>query len=452
LFSGLIALGLLVVFCAASARAWQYIALNKELALARRSLREFQPEEAVERLTRLTAQRPDCAEAEFLLACAYRRARQLDQVRPHLLRAQELGWDQDEIDRQFCLTFFQAGDFRRSADEMTDRLREEASDDEAEETYEALARGYISALLLRQANFLIDGWLKWRPQSAAARLLQADVANLAGENELELECYRQAVDADPSNYEARLRLAHAVLEATDIDWAKELFEGCLRERPGDPDVLLGLAECHQRRGETEEAQKLIELTLAANPSPSRRSAALTLAGQMAIEARDYALASRRLEESVEVLPGNLPSVYYKLVQALTRCGRDDEAKAYNERFQQLMKMERRLEDLHAEVLREPENADLRMEIGEIMLEYGSTKAGVNWLLSALLYDPQHIGVNRRLAEHYEHEGDTKLAAAHRAVVARASGEVPSTPIVIAPPADKVDGAASPSPPTGEGAP
>jgi predicted Zn-dependent protease len=394
-----------------------------------------------------------------LLAAAYRRNRQLDQVKPHLLRAGELGWDQDEIDRQFCLTYFQAGDFRRSAEQMTDRLQGQASDDEAEETYEALVRGYISALLLPQANFLLDGWLKWRPESASARLLQGDVANLAGENELELECYRQAVHADPSNYQARQRLAQSVLGANDIDWATELFEGCRRERAGDPDVLIGLAECHQRRGEIDEANKMLDLVLASKATQTQRSAALTLAGQIALEAKDYELASQRFQESVEALPGNLPSVYYKLMQALTRCGRDDEAKAYHDRFQKLNEMEERLELLHSDILRDPASPDLRVEIGEIMLAYGSTKAGVNWFLSALLYDSEHAGAHRRLAEHYEHEGDKELAAAHRAMAAQSSGEAPAAPLVLAPAADdfnspaspKFNGPASPKAPTGKDA-
>ena len=112
-------LALTVLFCAVGARAWRDTTLNNDLALARRSLREFRPQEAVDRLVLLVARWPDCAEAEFLLASAYRRARQLDQVQPHLARAAELGWDQDEIDRQYCLMFFQAGDFAAPATRLT---------------------------------------------------------------------------------------------------------------------------------------------------------------------------------------------------------------------------------------------------------------------------------------------------------------------------------------------
>lgn len=409
---GVVGVCLLALLWVVSARAWRHLMTERELSLARQALREFRPSDAVDWLTLLTARRPDFAEAEFVLACAYRRAARLDLVEPHLKRAAELGWDKAAIDRQFCLMYFQAGDFRRSAAELNDRLRESTSDDEAEEVYEALARGYMAAMLLRQANYVLDGWLRWRPKSVQARLLQAEAFDLAGNEERELEVYREAARCEPSNYAARHRLAHALLRANQIAEAAQFYEGCLRDRPGDPAVLVGLAECKQRLGQIADAKELLDLALAAHPKEHERASALALSGQIALEAKNYDEACRLLQDAVEADPSSVAAVY-SLSQALARAGRADDAEQFQARWRRLHELEDRLHDLHVELLSEPGSAEIRAEIGEVLLEEGATKPGIKWLLTALIYDAGNVRVHRRLAEHYEREGQLELAARHR---------------------------------------
>jgi tetratricopeptide (TPR) repeat protein len=444
--SWLLGLALLALFSAAGVRAWRRFNLDYELAGARQSLREFHPEEAIDRLAALTARRPDCAEAEFLLASAHRRARRLDLVQPHLQRAAELGWNQEQIDRQFCLTFFQAGDFRRSATELTDRLQQGASDDEAEEVYEALVRGYIAAMLLKQADFILDGWLQWR-QSAPAHLLRAEVAVFRGNEALEMESYRDALRCDPQNYEARRSLARSLRSANDVAEAAGLCESCLRDRPRDPEILVILADCRARRGQQAEAKKLADLALASQPSQAQRASALALLGQIALEDKNFVLASKLYGEAVEAYPSRLPTVY-ALAQALSRAGRTDEAQNYQERFQRLSALENSLEDLRGLLLQDPGDPDVRAKIGEILLEMGLTQAGVNWLFSALLYDADNAGAHRRLAEYYEADGQPELAARHRAAAAaRATPpQAPSVPFWQRRPDDQ---RAEPEPLTGK---
>ncbi|HVX12439.1 MAG TPA: tetratricopeptide repeat protein [Pirellulales bacterium] len=407
------ALALLIAFAVIAMRAWQRGDLQSQLSLARVSLREFHPDDAAARLSQVALEHPDCAEAEFLLACAYRRAGRLDLVEPHLRRAAELGWPDAEIDRQFCLTFFQAGDFRRSASDLMDQLRAGGSDDEADDILEAMANGYIAAMLLKQATFVLDEWVRWRP-CARAHLLRADVAAFAGDEQGEIECLRAAVRCEPSNFDAQRMLAHASISGHDIDTAESLFRSCLRQRPNDPDILLGLAECQERRGEEEEAKKQVALVLSSQPSNRQRSTALALLGQTALGAKDNPGAIEYFQQAVEADPSNMSAVY-SLAQSLTRAGRNDEADRYRERWQRLKGLDQTLEELHSQLLQSPQDPDVRAQIGQALIEQGSTKLGVNWLLTALLYDPAHVFANRRLAEYYEREGQKELAATHRVV-------------------------------------
>ncbi len=409
-----IGLAIVALLCAAAYRPLRQVSLDHRLAKAREALRDFHPEAAIDSLTKLVAVRPDCAEAEFLLAAAYRHAGRLDMVEPHLRRAAELGWDADEIDRQACLTFFQAGDFRRAGAELMQRMQEGASDDEAEEIYEAMGRGYTSAMLLKQAAFIFEAWLGWRPQSARARLLLADVAALRGDQEGEINCYREAVRFRPSNVEVRRRLARALMLSHEVDEAYELFLACFRDRPGDPEVLVGLAECEERHGRRDEAKKLLEALLASHPNDQQRSAALALHGQIALAERDYTQAVRVLQEAVDAHPANLPAVY-SLSQALSHADRADEANTYLDRWRIAQAAEKKLDELHEQILSHPEDPDLRAQVGQALMDQGATNAGTNWLLSVLYYHPSHPFANRLLAECYERAGQRDLAAHYRAI-------------------------------------
>lgn len=399
----------------AVARAWRRIQADSQFALVRDDLRQFHPEDALNRLNALAARDSRSAETEFLLACACRRVGRLADVSAHLKRASELGWDQGQIDRQYCLTYFQAGDFRRSGTELLDRLHERASDDEAEEAYEALARGYTAAMLLRQADFILESWLAWRPQCLRAHLMRAEVAALAGSATREMACYEGALRCDSTNFQARRSLAPLLIEANEIDRAAELFGACLRDRPNDAQSLVGLAECEQRRGRPREAQRFIDRALAAEPDRRQRSAAFALAGQIALAAKDYERACQMLRQAVEFDPANVGAVY-SLSQALIRADRQEESKAYLARWQRLKLLEDSLYDLHTELLKQPEDADLRTEIGEALLDLGAGNAGATLLISALLYEPDNALAHQRLADYYQAEGQADLAELHRAAI------------------------------------
>ncbi|HEV3339762.1 MAG TPA: tetratricopeptide repeat protein [Pirellulales bacterium] len=395
-------------------RAYRRVTLDRGLTAARDALRSFQPKAAIELLKPVVEQHPDCAEAEFLLAVAGRRAGQLDKVDIHLKRAAELGWNAAEIDRQVCLTYFQVGDFRRAGPEMVQRLQEGGTDDEAEETYEAMARGYMSTMLLKQAAFILESWLGWRPDSVQARLMLADVAALGGDSDGEINCYREAVRSDPSSIEARRCLAHALILSHELEESHELLVGCLRDQPHNPDVLVNMAAWHQRSGQVEEAKKVVAQALALELDGRQRAGALSILGQIALAEKDYGQAARVLKEAIDADPAAFANVY-ALSQALSRGGQDEEAKVYFDRWQRSQAAEKKLADLHDDILRNPEDPNLRTEIAQALLDQGATSVGINWLLSVVVYHPAHPLANRLLAEHYEREGQTALATRYRAV-------------------------------------
>lgn len=410
--------------------AWDRAWLKYQLAAARGSLRQAEPEAAAERLRAVVARHPRCAEAQFLLAAAVRRAGKFGEVEPHLTRAAELGWSAQELDRQRSLAFFQVGDFRTAGPDVMEMLLEDATDDEAEEAYEALTRGYTTAMLFNQASFILDAWTRWRPESARAWLMRADLAALSGNVNGETAACREVIGFNPKHWEARRRLAYILSRTLENDEAFELYSQLHRERPDDPEVLLGLAEGLHRRGETAEAKQLLARLLELDVEPRQRAAAYSLLGQIAMSGKDYAEAARVLKEAVELIPGSVP-FNYAYSRALSGAGREEDAKVYVKRYQRLQKLEDELQPLRDALIARPADSNLRSRIGETLVEMGETEAGVNWLLSVLFHDPGHRRTHRLLAEHFEKTGDIKLARKHRAI---AEGKTKLIAAPVLPPA------------------
>ena len=86
-------------------------------------------------------------------------------------------------------------------------------------------------------------------------------------------------------------------------------------------------------------------------------------------------------------------------------------------------------DLVHEIMRYPENPELRAKAGEMALSEGARKEAFAWLQSALLCDPSHAQTHRTLARYYSEAGHQDLAARH---LARAEGETDSTLSTAAP--------------------
>lgn len=428
------AIVILLLFGTALVWSWQRWRRDHELLAARESLRQYQPQQAIEHVRAVIERSPDCAEAEYLWAVACRRSAQLDEVREHLSRAAELGWDARQVDRQRCLTHFQAGDFRSSGTEMIELMLEGASDDEADETYEAMVRGYMTAMMLKQANFILDGWIQWRPRNVRARLMRAEVAHIMGSTTSEIAAYREILRFEPGHVEARRRLARELMLRHEGDEAFALYSALHRERPNDADVLVDLAEWHHRYGQLDKAKKLVATLLELEPPGPTRAKALGLLGQMALANKDFAEAASALGKAVEADAANITNLY-ALARALSSLGRDREANVLLKRCTRMRELDEELENLREAILDHPEDPELRARIGETLIEKGDRRSGVNWLLGVLFYNPSHARTNRLLAEHYEQAGDMRLAKAHRAI---AEGKIK----YVAPPAPL--GAVSPS--------
>src|SRR5215471_20836870 len=156
---GVIGLGLVLAGLAAPALRYAYG--TWQARLARVALSEGKPAAALVILRRAELRDPNRAEILFLLGRALRRAGELGEAASYLDRAAAAGWPSDEVRLQKELLLVQSGAFAQAGDPLGEFLSRGASDDIAEEIYEARAKGFYSTFRLADALLCLDFWLKW---------------------------------------------------------------------------------------------------------------------------------------------------------------------------------------------------------------------------------------------------------------------------------------------------
>jgi tetratricopeptide (TPR) repeat protein len=390
--------------------------VTSHLAEARRALAAGDPQTALRFLQAAQRIGPERAEVAYLLAVANRRAGLLDPFALYLSRAAELGWSRDDIQRQAWLAIAQAGDVPSVKQRLMEVVTEGASDEVAEEVYEAVARGHLVAYRLRDAWTCLDMWLRWRPDVPQARIMRACIYEQTGEYASAADDYRAVLGEFPEHREARIRLGWALMWLTKYDEAKEQFQIRLGVVPEDPDALVGLAQCERHTGNVAEARRLLESALQLNLSRHQRGLALREMGQVFLSEGKTSEAIEALTQALALLPGE-SQVHHALGAALARAGRTREAQYHHDRLREIRRDYERINHVTRRLMDEPRNADLRCEAGEILIRQGLSREGVDWVLTALKCNPRHRKSHQVLADYYAKAGNQELAAEHRLAAA-----------------------------------
>jgi Tfp pilus assembly protein PilF len=139
---------------------------------------------------------------------------------------------------------------------------------------------------------------------------------------------------------------------------------------------------------------------------------LAALGQLALEERQPAAAVQLLEQSVAIAPQQ-PANQMALAAALTAAGQADLATTHRTLGIKIRDLNNRYRVLVARLASEPENLDVRTEIGLNLMQQDLPAGGAGWLETALQIDPDHPGANRGLASYYELIGQLERADQHR---------------------------------------
>ena len=385
---------LLVAAAIASPQIWFW----RQLSSARHALSSAKPAVAIQLLTRAVSFAPNSAEAHYLLAVAERRSGHLDRVAPALQRALELGWSKDDVERQSLLAIAQDGNMDAIDARLKVIMTQGVGDDAAEEIYEALAIGYLKMYRLKDAWQCLSSWSEWQPRAVFPKFWRADICRRTDNRSGEETEYRAILEIDPRHSESRRRLAEVLKDSNRVDEAKQEYERCLVEGTATPNVLIGLAECQRRLAQGQAAVPLLNRALALSPTVAERAAILSELGQIDADEGRSRAAIDHLEEAARLAPSQA-SIRYALSQAYSQSGDPVRSLKFFEQSRQIRVRQDRVEEITRQLLKTPNDADLRYEAGKIMMDLGLQDEGADWLRTALKIQPDHQLAKEALAAH-----------------------------------------------------
>lgn len=386
----------LTVVLVAAAVCWPWWQAFHRLNNVRKLLGRGDLEAAERACESLETVYPGRAELAYLLAVVHRRLGRMELFEEHLRRAARLGWPEEAIQRQRWLATAQSGNVEAVEDLLTAVIDRGVPDDEAEEIYEALAKGHLAAFRLREAWNCLDYWLHWRPDAPQGRLMRAEVYERRDRLPQAVEDYRAVVDRLPAHRVARLKLAQGLVKLQRFNEAQEHFEKLLDADNEDAEALLGMAQCSRLAGESAAAEGYLQAALRQPLAPPLKAKTLAELGQLRLGEGQSRKAVEALTQAVSLAPSE-STTQYALARALVMDGRPELAHFHHRRVEQIREQYERLAETTSRLIDEPDNADLRFQAGTILIEQGFPQEGLSWLQTALACDPHH-GPTQRFLE------------------------------------------------------
>lgn len=216
--------------------------------------------------------------------------------------------------------------------------------------------------------------------------------------------YQKAVELDPNDREAQLKLAQFWLLANDVDKASELLEAVSKEKPSDLDVRLLQVAVANRKGDAESALAQIEKIVA--EKPDRPEPYIVLAALYAQKSKPHE-AEKALTDGLAAKPDNL-----ELLNALLRLYQQQKwAEPAEQTVKQLIKVQ-------------PNLIGHRILLAMISLELGRWNESEQTLRTAMLDFPGEPGPTLVLADFYFKRGETdKSLAELKSAIAHNPNEI-----------------------------
>lgn len=332
----------------------------------------------------------------------------MNSVRKHLEIALRFGHPKKAVFREEWLAQAQSGQMRE-ADRHLSELLQDAGNDGAQ-ICEAYVNGYFLTTRFREAFELLDVWQAAFPQDAQPYLFRGRYLEAQNSANVAAATYREGLMLEPWRHDLQLSLARCLLALHEYAEAAEILNRLEVQSPNDPEVLKYLGTCLLQGGQLPESVRF--LTRLLDVQPQHAGGRLTLARvYLQEQRRDEAYSL--LKELATERPFDT-EVRYSYALALLSAGEKERA-ADEFRFvstaREAMDKARRMMDIVSR--REPENVELRYQIGSLLLQYESPESGAGWLRSVLEIDANHRPTHEALVGYYDRIGSKDLADLHR---------------------------------------
>lgn len=345
---------------------------------------------------------PRNAEAEFLRARLARHENRLDDVRRHLLRAQELGHPVELLQREQWLALAQSGQMREAEPQLRVLLTDQR--DDGAEVCEAYVTGFLLTYQLPKAHAVLDAWQADYPDDPQPHLIRGRTYVSSHQSQEAEQEFRQAFDIAPQNREAAVGLGDALCQRQSFSEAIECYS---RVPAGTPEWLpaqAGIARCHVSTGKVAEARALLQRLAAEFPA---NATILQRLGALELAEGNFEQAIAALRKS-NALSKNNQETLHSLASALRGLGETDEAGRLSAQVDVLQATAARIEELIDLLSEQPDDVAARYEIAMLYLKRHEINDGLVWLRSVLQFQPDHREASETLAR-YDTAGQSPAA-------------------------------------------
>ena len=396
---GILRLLAVTLFCASvAAYFWDEIELWRSLSKAEELLYSHRDEQALQLLRKTLLTNGPQPKVVLQLVRAHRRLGNLPTASMLLEVAARQGADTKAVDLEQKLLSVQSGQIRGFDKEFPSLIVE--AGDSGSDIFEAYVLGLFANLRTDEAFGLLDGWSKSSPSDPMPRFLDAYLLQGIGRLSDSVKSYQEGLKLAPHMTTMRRRLAQVLFDSGDHPAARKELEHCQKDSTPNADVLTLLAQCsfaeNNNTRALEEAQRALDID--ANHLGARR-----LRGQIHLANGEFPSALGDLEFVHQRTPDDLIA-HEALARTLQSLGRIDEAKQHFDFVSKANQEQAEIGRLIRKVLSEPQNAELRFEIGSRLLRIGNHEDGVKWLRTVLEIAPNHEATNAILSDLFRRNG------------------------------------------------
>jgi tetratricopeptide (TPR) repeat protein len=294
--------------------------LAQRLSLARSLIDSGNPRAAIAKLE--AAESRDDPRVRLLLGVALYRDDQclpaIERLEPLTQAFQDGSVERREVIQVLGLCRYLSGQLREAIP-LLEKTREWAGD--SLELNHALAMAYIQTQQPDPARASVARIFGLPADSAAARLVTAQLMVRAQLDDLAEAELRQAMAADPRLPHARFLLGQTALFRGRVDEAVALLQAELLVNPGDAMTHYRLGDAFIHRLEWDRAIESLQRSIWMNPF---FSGPYILLGRAYTQKGDLAAAEGMLRQAIAYDPNNKVA-HYMLGQLLQRLGRPEEA-------------------------------------------------------------------------------------------------------------------------------
>ena len=203
--------------------------------------------------------------------------------------------------------------------------------------------------------------------------------------------YQEALQRNPRGLllqQILVELADCLINQKKFEEARAIIDSPPLAKVDDtlePQRKVIAAQCLASEGHSEQAIKELEEVIGQNPYMLKARLAH---GEILLATGNYKKAIDTLEIVVKQDPANF-TVYHKLEMAHRRDGNTKRADELKEKADRGVEITTRLSELNSQANKNPDDADVRYELGKLNLEIGNISNARQWFISAVRINPEH---------------------------------------------------------------